>query len=237
LDNATKTIYPDRKTIYLNCEDFKNHSFPNVLIEILDAVFAEMERHLTGWFGKKKKSKDLIKLVRKELTQLRAADDARYEKVRERQESENSTRFAGGLHTRQDASAKLDTGNGAATLRLGSGLSFEGEQSHQLSEAIERSYERADSKIKQLDLLLPKLKGYLRDFFEMSSSVKTLFIQLDDFYHLPRENQPHIADYIHRLCKDMPMYFKVATLRHASVLYAERQRQPVELKNAMITSR
>src|SRR5437773_11798811 len=24
LDNAAETIYPDRKTIYLNCEDFKN---------------------------------------------------------------------------------------------------------------------------------------------------------------------------------------------------------------------
>jgi len=23
--------------VYLNCEDFKTHSFPNVLIEILDA--------------------------------------------------------------------------------------------------------------------------------------------------------------------------------------------------------
>jgi len=168
LDNATKTIYSDRKTIYLNCEDFKNHSFPNVLIEILDAVFAEMERHLTGWFGKKKKSKDLIKLVRQELTQLRAADDARYEKVRERHESENSTRFAGGLHTTQDASAKLDSGNGSATLRLGSGLSFEGERSRQLSEAVERSYERADIKIKQLDLPVAEAERisarFLRNF-------------------------------------------------------------------------
>ena len=48
-----------------------------------------------------------------------------------------------------------------------------------------------------------------------------------DFYHLQRENQPFIMDYIHRLCKDLPLYFKVATLRHASVLYAERGGQPV----------
>ena len=42
------------KSVYLNCEDFKKHSFPNVLIQILDALFAELEQHLTGWFGKKK---------------------------------------------------------------------------------------------------------------------------------------------------------------------------------------
>jgi hypothetical protein len=34
-------------------------------------------------------------------------------------------------------------------------------------------------------------------------------------------------DYIHRLCKDLPLYFKVATLRHASILYADRQGQPI----------
>lgn len=33
-------------------------------------------------------------------------------------------------------------------------------------------------------------------------------------------------DYVHRLCKDLPLYFKVATLRHASVLYADRGGQP-----------
>jgi hypothetical protein len=33
-------------------------------------------------------------------------------------------------------------------------------------------------------------------------------------------------DYLHRLCKDLPLYFKVATLRHASVLYADRNGQP-----------
>src|SRR5437867_4394942 len=50
---------PERsKRIYLNCEDFKNHSFPNVLIEILDAVFEELDARLIGWFGRKKRSKE-----------------------------------------------------------------------------------------------------------------------------------------------------------------------------------
>jgi len=32
--------------IYLNCEDFKRHSFPNVLLEILESVFSQIENHL-----------------------------------------------------------------------------------------------------------------------------------------------------------------------------------------------
>ena len=34
-------------------------------------------------------------------------------------------------------------------------------------------------------------------------------------------------DYLHRLCKDLPLYFKLATLRHSSTLYADRAGQPV----------
>src|SRR2546430_7614824 len=34
-------------------------------------------------------------------------------------------------------------------------------------------------------------------------------------------------DYIHQLCKDLPLFFKVATLRHASTLYADRLGQPL----------
>jgi hypothetical protein len=36
-----------------------------------------------------------------------------------------------------------------------------------------------------------------------------------------------VMDYIHRLCKDVPLYFKVATLRHASSLYVDRDGQPI----------
>lgn len=50
---------------------------------------------------------------------------------------------------------------------------------------------------------------------------------IDDFYHLVRLDQPDVMDYLHRLCKDLPLYFKVATLRHSSTLYADRGGQPI----------
>ena len=53
-------------------------------------------------------------------------------------------------------------------------------------------------------------------------NVRAVYLQIDDFYHLIREDQPLVMDYIHRLCKDLPLYFKLATLRHASTLYADR---------------
>ena len=54
-----------------------------------------------------------------------------------------------------------------------------------------------------------------------------MFLQIDDFYHLNRVDQPLVMDYIHRLCKDLPLYFKVATLKHATTLFADRDGQPI----------
>src|SRR4051812_354814 len=45
------------RAIYLNCEDFKQHTFPNVLVEILRALFLEIDRNLSGWFGRKARTK------------------------------------------------------------------------------------------------------------------------------------------------------------------------------------
>ena len=58
LHHSARTLPKDIRPIYLNCEDFKKHSFPNVLIEILDALFGELERHLTGWFRGRRRGLD-----------------------------------------------------------------------------------------------------------------------------------------------------------------------------------
>jgi hypothetical protein len=204
---ATQQKTPaDVKVVYINCEDYKQHSFPNVLIEILDTLFEELEKNLSGWFGRKKQSRELIGKIRKDLTTLKDNADEAERTIRESQSVEQSARATAGAHP-----DVLQVGAEAASARKA---------------AIEQEYKRYDNKIQKLNLLLPKLKRQIREFFDLSSEVKTVFIQLDDFYHLPRTIQPHVTDYVHRLCKDLPLYFKIATLRHASVLYADRGGQP-----------
>lgn len=208
---STRNLNNGIKCIYLNCEDFKKHSFPNVLIEILDALFAELERNLTGWFGRKKKSKKIIGEIRSKLSTLRYTADSQDEKVREQTSAGKSdcSAIGGGIDAKS-VSLKAET---AAT------SSYRTE--------IERSYSKHDDKLRELDMWLPELKRQVREFFELSTHVSAIFLQIDDFYHLTRVDQPFVMDYIHRLCKDLPLYFKVATLRHASVLYADRRGQPI----------
>jgi hypothetical protein len=211
LHDSSSHLDPSIKAVYLNCEDFKQHSFPNVLIEILDALFAELETHLTGWFGKKRKSRELIQAIRKELAEKRRAVDVQDEAVKKTVSAETST------------SSTLSLGTGVPQIAA-KAAAASGEKS---VEEIERTYAVHSDKIKELNMWLPVLKKQVRDFFETSSAVKAVFLQIDDLYHLRRTDQPFVVDYIHRLCKDLPLYFKIATLRHATTLYADRQGQPV----------
>ncbi len=206
MQTAQQRVDPDIRVVYINCEDYKQHSFPNVLIEVLDALFAELEKNLTGWFGRKKKSRDLIWQIREDLSKLKEGADETDFDVKK-------TNSAG-------TSDAVDASLSSEILKVGAKASSERRA------ALEQEYRYHDSKIQRLNLLLPKLKGRVREFFEISKEVKSIFLELDDFYHLQRTMQPHVADYIHRLCKDVPLYFKFATLRHASILFADRGNQP-----------
>jgi len=211
LHHSSRSVDDSVRTVYLNCEDFKRHSFPNVLIEILDALFRELERHLTGWFGRKKRSRELVKQIREELSKLRVSADSVEEAVRNTTSAEQSTSREASLGaSAAPVSAKIGETTGAKSRT-----------------EIERSYKVRSDKLRELDMWLPRLKEQVREFFLVSNSVKAVFLQIDDLYHLKKVDQPFVIDYIHRLCKDVPLYFKVATLRHASSLYVDRDGQPI----------
>ena len=199
------------RTVYLNCEDFKRHSFPNVLIEILDALFRELERHLTGWFGKKKKSKELVQQIRNDLVRLRTSADVQEEAVRQLISLEKS----------KSADVNLGIQANGVNAKLGSNLTSKNKNE------TERTFKLRSDKLRELDTWLPRLKEQVREFFENSTSVSAVFLQIDDLYHLKKIDQPFVIDFIHRLCKDLPLYFKVATLRHASSLYMDIDGQPI----------
>jgi hypothetical protein len=207
LHHSARTLRPDLKSVYLNCEDFKRHSFPNVLIEILSSIFSELDRNLTGWFGRKKASKKIIKDILGKLEKLRGSADVQDEEIRRKSMAEKTSGIEAGVDFEK--------------LKLGY------RDAKKDSEEIERSFKLHQDKLKELDLWLPELKQNIRTFFELTTATTGLILQIDDLYHLKRTDQAFVVDYIHRLCKDLPMFFKIATLRHASTLYLVRDDQPI----------
>jgi len=210
--NMQKGVY----AVYLNCEDFKRHSFPNVLIEILDSLFEELERHLSAWFGRKKKLKSIIQNIRNDLTTLKTNAD----------HSESDVKATTSIEESSNASAEASL-SGSIPSGPTAGLKTLSGFSGKSREEIENVFKIKHSKLEQLDQWLPTLKKQIRDFFEVSKKVSAIFLQIDDLYQLRQEDQPFVVDYIHRLCKDVPLFFKIATLRHASILYVDRDGQPI----------
>jgi hypothetical protein len=211
LHHSAAQLPRDIQPIYLNCEDFKNHSFPDVLIEILDALFGEMQQHLTGWFGKKRRSRQLLSDIRNRLSRLKSQEDRQSRDIRE------STTTA--------TSAGLQAGGSGS--RAGLNAAINGDLFKYAEQQVETRYTLSEDKIRQLNAELPRCKQQVRDFLSSSSTVKAVFLHIDDFYHLAPGDQPLVIDYIHRLCKDVPLFFKVATLRHATTLYIDRSGQPI----------
>jgi hypothetical protein len=211
LHDSARALPPETKAVYLNCEDFKRHSFPNVLIEIIDGVFSELAVKRFAWFGRRKRAKILIDAIRAQLSTLREEKDEQEVKVKQTSSSviKDSTKVEGSV----------------APVR-GFKLGASKAESAETKAAIERQFEERDTKVDKLNKTLPEIKSKLREFFECSTGATFVFVQLDDFYHLRRADQPYVMDYVHRLCKDVPLFFKVATLRHASTLYADRDGQP-----------
>lgn len=207
LHHSSRKLKPELKSIYLNCEDFKRHSFPNVLVEILASIFRELDKKMSGWFGKKKRLKLIVAEILEKLKSLHVEADYHSEDVKSKNSAEELTGYDVGL--------KLD------------GISAGAKASGKDSQEIERSFRIHREKLQALDLWLPRLKENLRDLFEASSTVKGVILQIDDLYHLKRTDQAFVVDYVHRLCKDLPIFFKIATLRHSSTLYVDRDGQPI----------
>ena len=215
LHKAQAKLSDETRVIYINCEDYKQHSFPNVLIAILDALFQEMEKHLNGWFGKKKQLRNIIKEIRKQLDALHEQPSEQNRKIKKTEE----------------ASKKLDAKAAVAAKHI-VGADISSDVSSESKQVVESEYQIYDNKMDRLNAKLPQIKNYIRDFFALSTKVKYVFIELDDFYQLQRTMQPHVADYVHRLCKDVPLFFKIATLRHVSTLYADRNTQPTGIQQS-----
>jgi Cdc6-like AAA superfamily ATPase len=202
LQSIEKHVPSNYKTIYINCEDYKSHSFPNVLIELLDRLFEEMEKRLTAWFGRKKKLKTLLQQIRAAFQRAKNNPDVMKQDVKEA--------------TTQSASLAAHVG--VPQVGIQAGVSDK--------TTFERQYQINDEKLTALNLEIPKLKLYIKEFFGLTDKVKAIFIELDDFYQLNRFDQPFIIDFVHRLCKDLPLYFKVGTLRHSTALYVDKKGQP-----------
>ncbi len=60
--------------------------------------------------------------------------------------------------------------------------------------------------------IVPRAQRVLRDYLATAS--RPLFLFLDDFYYMPRANQPEVLDLLHGFTRDANVWLKVASIKH-----------------------
>lgn len=200
-----------RVSVNVNVEDYKDISFPNIVIQILSSTLREVASEVyavSPWRTLKLKYRGL----RKDLTQ---AAERLESKLHEPDQTTTEI-------TTREAATRGMAGKASATGRVG-GLTANLESQRRYEE--ERSKSVPESKIGYLKTELTNFKKILDD-----TAVKlgiSIFLVLDDYYFMAKAIQPDCIDYFHRLTKGTDFYLKIATIRYRSKLYRQDNGTPI----------
>jgi hypothetical protein len=75
--------------------------------------------------------------------------------------------------------------------------------------------DKSENSEQEVTQLVPKIHGAVQRFLEITGS--TIYVFLDDFYYLPRADQPAILDMLHGITRDSKVWLKVASIKHLTL--------------------
>lgn len=174
--------------IYLDSDELKRLGYPDLLIRLLLRVFESLPGAKSWW----------RRLVRRPNAIQNQIDELR----RLLKQAEESSV----VDTEGDS---YESGGAVSS----GGVAVQGKSAHHRS----RKTEFHSHKLDELERDLSDFKAALRQGLSRSK-YDCAFVLIDDFYLLPRDRQPDIIDYLHRLLRGTEVYMKVGTVRHRSTL-------------------
>jgi hypothetical protein len=212
---------------YVDLEQFKGHSYPDVLISVLISTFTEFKKWLDtaatnpaskrrfwmklfgstpskGAFPKKDTgglSAQFEAIIAELTTALHQAD--------ERKTKENTT---------TDHSMEASLGS---KLESGGVLPVKTSVEGKLNAKAGRSYEHQSEYTSHKEEILHRKIMQYKDLFGRLSSLADgpAFLLMDDLYHLRLADQAEVLDYFFRIAKGANLWLKIGTIRHRSRWY------------------
>lgn len=189
---------------YTNLEDFKDISFPNIIIHVLDSFYTQIIEQIKNEYSfyeikKMYKAHKLIRGLDKSFSSFKdiiSNPDNYDEEIREKQQQ----------------SAELSTGLKKSPVYIS--VQDKTYNEIEIAKRINRD------KLESIKNAIPQLKACLNNINDFSNN-KSIFIIFDDFYFLKKSMQIFFIDFFHRLTKDTNLYLKVATIKHRTRLYAQ----------------
>jgi hypothetical protein len=190
--------------IYVLADEFKRLTYPDVLIRLLIKILEGIPTKGRWWKRILRQPTPTESIVKELRALLDLADEA-------------DVTSGHKLSTKETAEAK----SGAKSLAVRGAQ--ESAQEHSRSSSFRE---------RKLDTLERHLRDY-KDAIQKSLASwgkVNVALLIDDFYLFPRDKQPDIIDYLHRLVRDTGLFLKVGTIRHrTSLIRNDNQTIGVEL--------
>lgn len=211
---------------YVDLEEFKGHSYPDVLLSILLRSLTEFKKWLdtaatapanktSFWqklfgttptksgFDRKKTvalSAEFEKFIKELNDILFSADDIKVQETRKVQQLDKvSAAMTSGV-----------TGGG-----LEAKAEVAGHQENENSREIKNEYTS-----KKIEILHQNIIRYKTLFEQLAAlSDGPIYLLLDDLYHIRISDQSEVIDYFHRVAKGCNVWLKIGTIRHRSKWY------------------
>lgn len=186
--------------VHLNLEDYKDITFPNIVVHILLRLFElldERVRHDLRLWRFRPRARKVRRQIRKVVAELE-----RY--IHEPDSETQNVVTTEGRQGRINVSAKLQNTGGGGSL------------SRSRNREVSRSLPR--EKIEYLRLELTRYKKLIAEIHALFQDAP-IFLVMDDFYFVSKETQPELIDYFHRMTKGTNLFLKIATIKHRSKLY------------------
>ena len=205
---ATNANESGQGVIWIDVDDYKTLTFPDILIQILRSLFSVLQGDLRArnpWYRcfKRMSSRSLLSRLDREEKFL----------------SELLQKF-------EEAELRIDEQRGGkdvsgrkSGLKVAKGLAGEIADSRSSERSHGRSEESTgkDRKIDRISRHLHDAKELLRD--AIAGAYGTYYLVLDDFYHLTVGDQAQVLDYLQSLTKNVDVFIKFGTIAHRSSLY------------------
>jgi len=206
----TLNKYENSLTIYVNLEDYKDITFPNIIIKVLVAFYKEIAFKLNekkslfnNYFTTRKIVKEINNLI-KELNLKLVEPDSYNERKKQIKKTSSEGSIGGSV-------------SGVSTKSsLSSSSEFESEHSWEID------------KLNELKTSIDFNKNLINRIIEFYQT--QLILILDDFYFIPKNIQPFLLDYFHRLAKSNDFYLKIGTIKHRSHLYFQSNKSYIGME-------
>lgn len=187
---------------YINIEDYKSISFPNILLYVLRSFFLQMideSRRVFPWYKGNLgaiRSRQRMRRIAQKIDENIAAPDIEKKELAIRKSSK----------TKSSAGLKSEIADIGGSKSVG-------------SESEEKKTVLSD-KHARLQLSLTQYKDQIQLVSDRHGG-RLLFLSLDDLYFIRKEEQPYFVDFFHRIAKGTNLYIKAATIKHRTNLYEQ----------------